>query len=135
MKWSFAIAGVVIAGLIGLAIILLFQNITTNNEQDYYLLKEVAEAAMTESVDVAYYRTTGEIKISEQKFVENFIRRYAEVASFNANGYKIEFYDIMEVPPKASIRVTSKSDTYKITTDAQNFDIVNELNAILETVY
>ena len=41
----------------------------------------------------------------------------------------------MEVPPKASIRVTSKSDTYKITTDAQNFDIVNELNAILETVY
>ena len=135
MEWSFAIAGVVIAGLIGLAIIMLFQNITTNNEQDYYLLKEVAEAAMTESVDVAYYRTTGEIKISEQKFVENFIRRYAEVASFNANGYKIEFYDIMEVPPKASIRVTSKSDTYKITTDAQNFDIVNELNAILETVY
>ncbi len=135
MKWSFAIAGVVIAGLIGLAIIMLFQNITTNNEQDYYLLKEVAEAAMTESVDVAYYRTTGEIKISEQKFVENFIRRYAEVASFNANGYKIEFYDIMEVPPKASIRVTSKSDTHKITTDAQNFDIVNELNAILETVY
>ena len=135
MKWSFAIAGVVIAGLIGLAIIMLFQNITTNNEQDYYLLKEVAEAAMTESVDVAYYRTTGEIKISEQKFVENFIRRQAEVASFNANGYKIEFYDIMEVPPKASIRVTSKSDTYKITTDAQNFDIVNELNAILETVY
>ena len=135
MKWSFAIAGVVIAGLIGLAIIMLFQNITTNNEQDYYLLKEVAEAAMTESVDVAYYRTTGEIKISEQKFVENFIRRYAEVASFNANGYKIEFYDIMEVPPKASIRITSKSDTYKITTDAQNFDIVNELNAILETVY
>ena len=135
MKWSFAIAGVVIAGLIGLAIIMLFQNITTNNEQDYYLLKEVAEAAMTESVDVAYYRTTGEIKISEQKFVENFIRRYAEVASFNANGYKIEFYDIIEVPPKSSIRVTSKSDTYKITTDAQNFDIVNELNAILETVY
>ena len=135
MKWSFAIAGVVIAGLIGLAIIMLFQNITTNNEQDYYLLKEVAEAAMTESVDVAYYRTTGEIKISEQKFVENFIRRYAEVASFNANGYKIEFYDIMEVPPKASIRVTSKSDAYKITTDAQNFEIVNELNAILETVY
>ncbi len=135
MKWSFAIAGVVIAGIVGLAILMLFQNITTNNEQDYYLLKEVAEAAMTESVDVAYYRTTGEVKISEQKFVENFIRRYAEVASFNANGYKIEFYDIMEVPPKASIRVTSKSDTYKITTDAQNFDIVNELNAILETVY
>lgn len=135
MKWSFAIAGVVIAGLIGLAIIMLFQNITTNNEQDYYLLKEVAEAAMTESVDVAYYRTTGEIKISEQKFVENFIRRYAEVASFNSNGYKIEFYDIMEVPPKASIRITSKTDTYNISTDSQNFDIVNELNAILETVY
>lgn len=135
MKWSFALAGVVIAGLIGLAIIMLFQNVTTNNEQDYYLLKEVSEAAMTESIDIAYYRTTGELKISKEKFVENFIRRYAEVASFNASGYKIDFYNIIETPPHASIKVTSKTDSYKIDTNAESFDIVNELSAILETVY
>jgi len=135
MKWSFALAGVVIGGLIGLTIIMLFQDITTRNEQDYYLLKEVAEAAMTESVDVAYYRATGELKITEQKFVENFIRRYAEVASLNTNGYDIEFYNIMEVPPKASIRVKTKTNSFTVNTSADSYDIVNELNAILETVY
>ena len=40
MKWSFASVGLIVFGLIGLAIIILFQNITTNNENDYYLLKE-----------------------------------------------------------------------------------------------
>lgn len=135
MKWSFAIAGVVIAGLIGLTIIMLFQDITTKNEQEYYLLKEVSEAAMTESVDVAYYRTTGDIKISKEKFIENFIRRYAEVASLTNNGYKIDFYDIMEVPPKASIRITTGTNTFTVGTSSDSYDIANELNAILETVY
>ena len=135
MKWSYAGVAVIVAGLIGFSILLLFQNLTTKNEEEYYNLKEVCEASMIDAIDIAYYRDTGKLKMIEQKFVESFIRRFSNVASFNASGYKIEFYDIMEVPPKASIRVTSKSDTYKITTDAQNFDIVNELNAILETVY
>ena len=35
MKWSFASVGLIVFGLIGLTIIILFQNITTNNENDY----------------------------------------------------------------------------------------------------
>ena len=59
MKWSFATVWVVILGLVGFMVLLLFQNLTTSNEQDYYELKEVASAAMIDSVDIAYYRRTG----------------------------------------------------------------------------
>lgn len=135
MKWSFVGVGAIVAGLIGLSVLLLFQDITTKNEQDYYLLKEAAQGAMVDSVDLTYYRSTGEIKISSQKFMANFIRRYAENASFNGYGYDIEFYDIIEIPPKVSIRVKTKSNTININTEANEFDIVNQLDAILETIY
>ena len=39
MKWSFASVGLIVLGLVGLSIIILYQNITTNNENDYNLLK------------------------------------------------------------------------------------------------
>ena len=76
MKWSFASLGLIILGLFGLLIIILFNEITVSNEQDYYNLKNAAEASMIDAVDVAYYRLTGEIKISKEKFVENFTRRF-----------------------------------------------------------
>ena len=74
MKWSFASVGLVAAGLVGVVIILLFQNLTVNNEEDYYLLKEILEASMIDSVDLAYYRDTGKLKIVQEKLVENFTR-------------------------------------------------------------
>ena len=36
MKWSFASVALVVLGLTGVAVIMLFQQITTNNENDYY---------------------------------------------------------------------------------------------------
>ena len=68
MKWSFASVGLIIIGIFGIIIILMFNEITVSNEQDYYTLKDATEAALIESVDVAYYRLTGEIKISQEKF-------------------------------------------------------------------
>ena len=38
MKWSTVTVGVMILGIIGVSIILLFQQLTTTNENDYYLL-------------------------------------------------------------------------------------------------
>ena len=61
MKWTFASAGLVAAGMVGVVIILLFQNLTVNNEEDYYLLKEMTEAAMIDSIDLAYYRDSGKL--------------------------------------------------------------------------
>lgn len=133
MKWSFASVGLIIIGLSGLLIILLFNEITVSNEQDYYTLKDATEAAMIDSIDVAYYRLTGEVKISQEKFVENFTRRFTNVSTFGQGNYKIEFGQIIEYPAKVSVRIVDATNSYKIyTEEATQVDIVNEISAILD---
>ena len=63
MKWSFTSVGLIVFALVGLTILILFQNITTGNENDYYLLKEVTEASMIDAIDMKHYKETGELKI------------------------------------------------------------------------
>ena len=63
MKWSFYNVGMIMFGLVGLAIIVLFIQLTVNSDEEYYLLKEVTEASMIDSIDIAYYRKTGNLKI------------------------------------------------------------------------
>ena len=137
MKWSFATLGVIMIGLFGIVIILLFNEITVSNEQDYYTLKDATEAAMIESIDVAYYRLTGEIKMSQEKFVENFTRRFTETSTFGQGNYSIEFYQISETPPKVSLRIVDNTNSYNIYTFNSNVEetqtkIINELSAILD---
>ena len=136
MKWAFSSVGMVAAGLVGIMIILLFQELTVNNEEEYYLLKEITEAAMIDSVDLAYYRDKGRLKIVQEKFVENFVRRFAESASvLNTKNYSIEFFDIMEMPPKASVILHTTTRDYTIfgnTFEPQDYGVENSLDAILE---
>lgn len=138
MKWSFASVGLIMIGLFGIIIIMLFNEITVSNEQDYYTLKEATEAAMIESIDIAYYRLTGDIKISQEKFVENFTRRFTETSTFGQGNYNIEYYEISESPPKVSLRIVDATNsyniynTYSVDVDATQLDIVNELSAILD---
>ena len=140
MKWTFASLGMIIIGIFGFVIITMFNEITVSNEQDYYTLKEAAEAAMIESVDIAYYRLTGEIKISQEKFVENFTRRFTEVSTFGEGNYDIIFNQISETPPKVSLQIIDSTESYNIyntfnssiEVDATQLDIVNKLSAILD---
>ena len=138
MKWSFASVGVIVMGLFGLLIIILFSEITVSNEQDYYTLKDATEAAMVESIDIAYYRLTGEIKMSQEKFVENFTRRFTETSTFGQGNYSIEFYQISEYPAKVSLRIVDSTksyniyNTYSVDIDATQINVVNELSAILD---
>ena len=137
MKWSFASVGIVMLGLFGIIIIMLFNDITVSNEQDYYTLKYATEAAMIESVDVAYYRLTGNIKIIQEKFVENFTRRFTETSTFGQGNYRIEFYQIIEYPAKVSLRIYDNTNSYNVYTynsdvEATQVNIVNELSAILD---
>lgn len=132
MKWSFASLGLIMLGLFGLLIIILFNEITVSNEQDYYNLKNAAEASMIDAVDVAYYRLTGEIKISKEKFVENFTRRFTENSTFGQGNYSIVFYDIMESPPKVSLRIYDNTNSYNIYNIETDAKIVNEITAILD---
>ena len=132
MKWSFASVGLIVFGLIGLTIIILFQNITTNNENDYYLLKEVTEASMIDAINMDYYRETGELKITKEKFVESFTRRFAESTVFASSNYTINYFDIMEEPPKVTVSINTGIGEYTIYQDTSDYHVANTLSAILE---
>ena len=135
MKESFWGVFVVMLGVAGIIFIFLFQNLTNTDENNSQLLKEVTEAAMWDSFDYASYRSTGEIRINREKFVENFIRRYAESASMSRE-YNIKFYDINEKPPKVSIRVSSGViGSNGMSGETMNFDLSDRINAILEVPY
>lgn len=124
--WGFLF---LILGILGIVLINLFGNITVDNEDMYYILKEVTEAAMIDAIDYQAYRVgvgydgvtedtdpdsmhciagvPGTIRIVEEKFIESFTRRFVESARGNTS-YKISFDDIDECPPKATITLTAR---------------------------
>ena len=125
---------VVVVGIVCLGAVFFFQRIVNTSEHNYYMLKEVTEASMWDAIDLGHYRTSdGEIKIIREKFVESFIRRFAESANLSRN-YLIQIYDVNEIPPKVSIKVSSK-ETGVVNSEEYNFDIINKLDAIFETPY
>ena len=133
MKESFWGVFVIFLGVLGITFIVLFQNLTNTDQHNSQLLQEVTEASMRDAIDYANYRATGVIKINREKFVENFIRRYAESAS-RSRKYEIIFYNINETPPKVSLAVRSSVTGINNSTEV-NFDLTNKIDAILETPY
>jgi len=135
--WGYA---VIVLGILAIGVIWFFANSTRTDQHNYNLLKETVEASMFDAVDLSIYRATGEVEIDEEKFVENSIRRFAENAELS-NTYVIEIYDINTKPPKVSLKVSSKSGDLNLSADPyaeekiMNFDIVNNIDAILETKY
>ena len=101
------IVGIILLAIITFGVVNIVQNYQTGNELDYYLLRETTEAAMTDAVDVGYYRLSGLLRIDKEKFVESFVRRFSENVS-NSRTYDIGFYDINETPPKVSVLVKSE---------------------------
>jgi hypothetical protein len=131
MKESYWGYWLILLGVFIIGIMMLVNSTTTNNTQDYYTLKEVTQASMVDALDFSYYRLYGQIKMSEQKFVENFVRRLADNTNLS-NTYDVAFYDLSEVPPKVSVKMTTKSNSYNIANNQTNYDVVNKLDAIIE---
>lgn len=121
----------IVLGVFITIVMMMVSNITTSDTQDYYLIKEVTEAAMLDAVDLATYRETGNLKMNQEKFVESFLRRFSENVSITKT-YNIDFYDIIEQPPKVSVKVSGTSSTFTIAGDSKSFDIINKVDAILE---
>lgn len=145
-------------GIAAMALLIVFGNINIKNEQEYYLLKEVTQNAMLDSVDQNAYKVgleqhesegvptikcvsgkPGTIRIVTEKFVENFTRRFAEIAHTNQD-YTIEIYEINECPAKVTLKVIAKENYTWVdrifngsAKNEQEALIVNELSAILET--
>lgn len=127
--WGYYLA---LLGITVSTIMIMTTSMTTTNQQNYYLLKEVTNAAMIDAIDYGYYREYGTIKINTEKFVENFLRRFSEGIS-KTNTYKIDFYSIYENPPSVSIRVTSNTGDFNINGDSTNINVINSIDAIIES--
>ena len=126
---------IIVLGISIFTVMMLLQNYTTTSEQDYYLMKEVMEASMYDAVDYGYYRETGRLTMNTEKFVENFIRRFADSVNINKN-YKLDFYQIYEEPPAASVKVTTRTNDTNfgnMERATEDVEIVNRLTGILYT--
>lgn len=136
MKESMWGVMVITLGVLAITVIYFFQNVTNTDEHNYTLLRETTEAAMYDSFDLSAYRADGTIRINQEKFIENFIRRFSENASL-AHTYKIDIYDVNETPPKVSIKVSTadRSTSINVTGDTIIYSVVNKIDAIIETRY
>ena len=126
--WAFFM---IMFGIIVIVFIFFIQRTTNADQHNYTLLRETVEAAMYDAIDQDAYTNQNVVKINQQKFIESFLRRFAENASLGKT-YVVEIYDINETPPKVSIKVSS---TENGASEVLDFDLVNKVDAILETVY
>ena len=147
-----------VMGIVGLLLINIFGNVIVSNEQNYYLLKEITEASMIDAVDKKAYMDgvgwdgvtrdndpesmhcesgiPGTVRIVKEKFVESFVRRFADNAQLNKK-YKIVIHDIDECPPKVSVSIVATEDFsfmkfFDVSYETSQQDIVNSLTGILE---
>ncbi len=129
--WGYLI---LVLAIIVIVILLLVQRMTTTTEEDFYLGREIMEAAMLDAVDYGTFRATGRIVMSQEKFVEVFIRRFAENVTNNKD-YQLDFYDIYEEPPKATVRIRTVSGEATLKSGSFDIKLDTYMHGILETVY
>lgn len=123
--------GIILLSLMALLLINVISNFSTGGELDYYLVKETTEAAMEDAVDLEYYRLNSLVRIDKEKFVESFLRRFADSVD-NTRTYNISFYDINEVPPKVSVKIDSLT---ALSFSGSAANISTSVDSILETTY
>ena len=119
----------VLLGVFITMIMVLANDATTTDTQDYYQLKEVANSALYDAIDYSYYSQTRQVRILKEVFVENFLRRFAETVNIT-DSYKVEFYDLYESPPKVSVKVATTTAGYLIGRDR---DVVSSDGTVVDT--
>ncbi len=135
MKESFWAVLIVGLGITSIFLVYFFQTVTNTSEHNYELLKETTEAAMFDALDLAAYEKDETIRIDQERFLDSFIRRFAQDATLS-HDYHIKVYDIHEQPPKVSIRVsTFNVGFFSLGSQATSFSLTNQIDAILETKY
>ena len=90
---------------------------------------------MIDAIDYSYYSDWKELRINKEKFVESFIRRFADSVNINKN-YKLGIYQIYEEPPAASVKITTRTNDTNFGDSNKSTDeeeIVNRLTGILYT--
>lgn len=128
MNKPMLIIGIILMALLGIFAVNMVTAQQTGQELDYYLLKDTTDAAMHDSLDESFYRSNGLVRMDKEKFVESFVRRFADSVDASRK-YTIEIYDLNETPPKVSVKITSKNNS--INADGRD-DIVTSVSMIVE---
>lgn len=110
MNKPILLIGIIVMALFGFVAINLVTSQQTGAELDYYLLKDTTEAAMNDALDYDFYSAYGVQRMDKEKFMENFVRRFADGVD-GSRDYQIDVYDLNETPPKVSVKVTSKNNS------------------------
>ena len=140
MKESYWGYWLILLGIFIVVVMLLSNDATTTNTEDYYQLKEVANSALYDAIDYSYYSQTRQIRILKEVFVENFLRRFAETVNIT-DTYTVQFYDLYESPPKVSIKIATTTAGFVVGRDSSNvdpseavtqLDVVNSIDLIVE---
>ena len=128
--------GIILLSIIALVMLGVITSFSTGSEVDYYLVKETTDAALEDAIDQVYLRTCGLYRIDKEKFVENFLYRFANSVEANRD-YRIRFYDLNEVPPKVSVKVDSLTVFAVKGNDAEpeGAEISQQYDAIIEANY
>lgn len=136
MKESFWAVMIIGLGIMSMFFVYYFQTVTNTSEHNYELLKETTEAAMFDALDLAAYRQDETIRIDTEKFVDSFLRRFAQDATL-AHEYNISIYDVNEEPPKVSIRVNTLGTNLRFNVGSATYQqgLTHQIDAILETKY
>ena len=113
MKESYWGYWLVILGIFIIVVMMLTQDATTISSQDYYQLKEAANASVLDSIDYDYFAATNDIRMHKEVFVANFLKRFVQSVDAT-NTYRIDFIDLYESPPKVSVRVSTKSNSFMV---------------------
>ena len=134
MKESYWAYLIIALGVTIITVMILIQRMTITTEENYYLSREILESSMIDAVDYGTYRTTGRVVMSEQKFIEVFVRRFAQSVTNNKE-YELSFYDIYEDPPKATVLIRTNSGATAVGSESFDVSIDTTLSGIIETIY
>ena len=128
MKESFWAVLIVGLGITSIFLVYFFQTVTNTSEHNYELLKETTEAAMFDALDYSAYKKDETIRIDQERFVESFLRRFADNVD-ETRTYTIQFIDLNEVPPKVSVRINSNT---VLEAQGESVSINTQLDQIVE---
>ena len=129
MNKPMLLIGIIIMGLMGFFAVNMVTSQQTGSELDYYLLKDTTEAAMNDAIDYDFYSNNGVVRMDKEKFLESFVRRFADSVD-GTRDYNIDVYDLNETPPKVSVKIFSKSSS---ASKNNSTDITTNVDMIIES--
>ena len=129
MNKPMLLIGIIIMALMGFFAVNMVTSQQTGSELDYYLLKDTTEAAMNDAIDYDFYSNNGVVRMDKEKFLESFVRRFADSVD-GTRDYNIDVYDLNETPPKVSVKISSKNSS---ASKNNSTDITTNVDMIIES--